>query len=885
MATTKMGPDFFRSGSTWVRADFHLHTKADKEFKYVGNENDFVKSYVEKLKASDVQVGVISNHNKFDRGEFLALRKLGLSEGILLLPGVELSVNDGSNGIHTLFIFSDEWIADGSDHINPMLQTVFQTKTPAEYENENGRTKEGLTTILETIKSYHKDFFLIFAHVEDRSGLWNELDGGRIEELGKNKDFIEFTCGFQKVRTHDLPDRKCRTKVKNWLGDSYPAEVEGSDCKSIEQIGKGEKCYLKIGAFNFEAVKFALRDFANRVAKEPLRHKRSYIQSVRFDGGTLNGHEVHFSPELNTLIGIRGSGKSSIIEAIRYGLDIPFGEKPQDSDYKQKLIRHTLGSGGKVTITAVDGFGQAYEVRRIWDHRPEVFVNNIQQPGVTIRETVISRPLYFGQKDLSSSGEGFEKDLVEKLLGSGINETRQKIEEQKGKVQQAVQRYKKLSDLATRKEENTQKKQNAEFQLERYRKYGLEEKLQKQIDFDADARKLNEMNHSVEQFRSALSAVLTEHEDTLRNHVFYKSKQNLEFFSGYFLVYQTVLNQLNSLVASLSILQQVSPDLTKKKTDFTAIISGLKEQFAATERAIADELRAAGIPLIRPDEFRQLNKIIEQTKAILEELEKEQTKSDTIYKELLSELSVLGDLWHQEYLLIKAEMDKVNATHSSLSIDVGYKDDKEAYKTFLREMMRGSNLRETMFVKLTEQFADMCEIFKDKAKADEILGNNAAVFWEYFIAELETLLVWKVPNKFTIKYKGKELREHSLGQRSSALILFVLSQREHDVIIIDQPEDDLDNQTIYQDVIKLIYGLKQDTQFIFATHNPNFPVLGDAEMVVSCEYMNDQVVVHPGSIDDKAVQERIVNIMEGGEEAFNRRKEIYGIWKPQNSSK
>jgi hypothetical protein len=61
--------------------------------------------------------------------------------------------------------------------------------------------------------------------------------------------------------------------------------------------------------------------------------------------------------------------------------------------------------------------------------------------------------------------------------------------------------------------------------------------------------------------------------------------------------------------------------------------------------------------------------------------------------------------------------------------------------------------------------------------------------------------------------------------------------------------------------------------------------LGDAEMVVSCEYVNEQVLVYPGSIDDKAVQERIVNIMEGGEEAFNRRKEIYGIWKPQNSSK
>jgi len=879
MSVNQTIEEFFRSGSTWVRADFHLHTKADAEFVYSGDDDFYFSSYVEALATSQIRVGVVTNHNKFDKHEFEGLRKTALKKGIMLLPGVELSAGDD---VHVNIVFSEAWLEQSQDYISPFLTTMFPGKTLQQYQNENGRSDKSLLQVVDELEKVGRDYGLVFAHVEDNKGLWNKLSGGQLSDWQDRRyeDLRHRTLGFQKVRTRDL-----RTKVQTWLGPWYPAELEGSDCKKIEEIGKGDPCYVKVGAFNFEAVKFALRDWPNRVAKEPILHKRSYIKSVRFDGGTLNGHEVNFSPELNTLIGIRGSGKSSIIEAIRYGLDIPFGDKPQDSEYKQKLIRHTLGSGGKITITAVDGFGQAYEVRRIWDHRPEVFVNGIQQPGVTIRETVISKPLYFGQKDLSSSGEGFEKDLVEKLLGSGIDEIRQKIEEQKGKVQQSVQRYKKLSDLATRKEEHTQKKQNAEFQLERYRKYGLEEKLQKQIDFDADARKLAEMNQSVELFRLALSAVLTEHEDTLRNHVLYKSKQNLEFFSGYFLVYQTVLKLLDSVVASLSNLQQVSPELTKKKTDFTAIISGLKEQFAATERTIADELKEAGIPSIRPDEFRQLNKIIEQTKAILEELEKEQTKSNTIYKELLSELSVLGDLWHQEYLLIKAEMDKVNATHSSLSIDVGYKNDKEAYKTFLREMMRGSNLRETTFVKLTEQFADMGEIFKDKAKADESLGNNSAVFWEYFIAELETLLVWKVPNKFTIKYKGKELREHSLGQRSSALILFVLSQREHDVIVIDQPEDDLDNQTIYQDVIKLIHGLKQDTQFIFATHNPNFPVLGDAEMVVSCEYLNDQVVVHPGSIDNKAVQERIVNIMEGGEEAFNRRKEIYGIWKPQNSSK
>ncbi len=881
MATIRTTSDSFPAGSTWVRADFHLHTKADKEFNYTGEDNSFVKAYIEALKKAEIKVGLITNHNKFDKGEFAALRKGAMSEGILLLPGVELSVNDGAHGIHMLIAFGDEWIAEGSDHINPFLQTVFQGKTPVEYENENGRTKEGLVTILETLKSYHKDFFLIFAHVEDRSGLWTELDGGRLEELGRNEDFKDFTHGFQKVRTHDLPERKCRVKVEKWLG-WYPAEVEGSDCKKIEEIGKGEKCYLKIGAFHFEAVKFALRNATNRVAKEPKQHKRSYIKRLRFDGGTLDGHEIEFSTGLNTLIGIRGSGKSSLIEAIRYGLDVPFGEKPQDEKYKKDLVPHTLGSGGKITIIAVDGFGQEYEVRRIWGHGPEVFVDGLRQPGVSIRETVINKPLYFGQKDLSSSGEGFEKDLVEKLLGSAVSEIRVKIELQKDRVQQVAGRFNKLKDIATRREENQQKKLDAEFKFERYKKYGMEEKLQKQMDFDTDGRKLNEINQAVANFAESLSGILVDYEDTIRNSLLYKSKQNSSFFLGYFEVFNRVMAQLESVVSAVANLKNILPDLEKQKTDFAGILQSLKEEFATTERTIADELKAAGVPAVRPDEFRQLSKTIEQAKAIIEELDKEQNKSNAIYQELLKEVSALNELWYQEFKLIEAEMAKVNSHHSSLVIEVKFKDDKEAFKAFLKSMMGGSNIRDLTYGRIVDQFIDPVAIFQEKAKVDELLGNSATVFWQYFSDALDTFLVWQVPNRFLIKYKGKELTEHSLGQRASALILFVLSQREHDLIVIDQPEDDLDNQTIYQDVIKLVNKLKVDTQFILATHNPNFPVLGDAEMVVSCEYLNDHIDVQLGSIDDKKVQERIVNIMEGGEEAFNRRKEIYGIWKPRN---
>ena len=67
--------NFFSHGSRWVRADFHLHTRRDREFKDNGTEQDFVARYVAALKQADIRVGVITNHNKFDRDEFKAIRK------------------------------------------------------------------------------------------------------------------------------------------------------------------------------------------------------------------------------------------------------------------------------------------------------------------------------------------------------------------------------------------------------------------------------------------------------------------------------------------------------------------------------------------------------------------------------------------------------------------------------------------------------------------------------------------------------------------------------------------------------------------------------------------------------------------------------------------
>ena len=101
----------------------------------------------------------------------------------------------------------------------------------------------------------------------------------------------------------------------------------------------------------------------------------------------------------------------------------------------------------------------------------------------------------------------------------------------------------------------------------------------------------------------------------------------------------------------------------------------------------------------------------------------------------------------------------------------------------------------------------------------------------------------------------------------------------NDIILIDQPEDDLDNKTIYDEVITEIISKKRKMQFLFATHNANIPVLGDAERVLVAEYQDKKIAISLGNIDDKETHKQIVDIMEGGKDAFEKRQLIYNTWR------
>ena len=874
MAVEELNP--FMHGSTWVRADFHLHTKADKEFVFSGEENAFVGSYVEGLKAANIGIGIITNHNKFDAEEFKSLRKKARRVGVGLLPGVELSVNDGSNGVHTLIVFSDEWLENGQDYINQFLANAFTGKTKTQYENENGRTNQGLLDTLKMLEGYNRDFFIIFAHVEAPSGLWSELDGGRLTELSNHPLIQKYCLGFQKVRTHDKKDSKCRTKVKQWW-TKYPAELEGSDAKRVEEIGRGQNCYLKLGDFTFDAVKFALTDFQFRVAKELPKPRHSRIDAVRFEGGLLDGIRVPFSPHMNCLIGIQGSGKSSVLESIRYALDIPFGEKSQDKDYKQALLPHVLKSGGKVIVEATDRHGTQYEVQRIFGHQPDVYVNGVLHPGIAVRETVVCKPLYFGQKDLSAAGKGFGQDLVEKLVGETLNEVRGSILAICNELEAATKALLTTQGDAESLSQRKEKLADIKFRLEQFNKHGVKSKLEKQVEFKRDASFCDDVDAVAEEWRSSLEGVILEAEEAISELNPPKSKANEDFFKEYDQKLQLLKKTIVDAKTILTSLETAQAELKRLHDKLDDKADGLKEEFAKTERDLVKALTDQGVTSIQPDAYVKLTEQKTSLEAEIAELDKKTSKEANRRDALLKVIARLNEAWLAEFKQISDALGKINAAQAALKVEVTFKGDKGALRDKLEEVCKGSGIRKESFQLLAEKYPDCAAIYKDIEEASKLAKGKADTFKENFNAHLFDLLCFQIPNSFSVTYHGKPLTSHSLGQRASAMMLFLLSQDENDLLLIDQPEDDLDSQTVYEEVVKLVRVLKDNRQFIFATHNANFPVLGDSEIVASCAY-DEAIAVIASSIDTKSSQDKIVGIMEGGKEAFARRKAIYEIW-------
>jgi len=867
----------FSHGAEWVRADFHLHTKADQQFSYTDDPNYYNSNYIEALQKAGIRLGVITNHNKFDHDEFKALRSTAKKQGISIQPGVELSIDEGFGGVHVLIVFSDAWLERGNDYISPFIGSLFPGKTPDQYQYENGKSDKNLLQLVETLEGLSKDFFLIFAHVEDPKGLWAEVGCGRLKDWTEDRHAAirRRTLGFQKVRSYNKLDKAsepCRAKVQQVLGEWYPAEVEGSDPKAINEIGKGKPCYLKLGELSFEAMKFALFDHNHRVRPSlPEARSSAIVRQIRFAGGVLEGSVIPFSSSLSCLIGPRGNGKSAVIECLRHALGF---REVSDEKYKAGLVERMLSPAGKVIVEAVDEHGRAIRIERERSGQPSVFLDGAYRdisPGSVLKDI-----LYFGQKDLSTRSESFDESFLDKLLADRLDIKPQEEGRLLESIRQAVRQLKETLEASEKIAVAQKEKNELEVQLQIYTDKGVDKKLEEMTLFDTDRQAILGWQEELKQLGTGIKEVT---DWTVVDWAFPSlHSKRTEFLRDDLAKAKAKSDEAKqSAEACLTGLRDAFALVTEATKKLTPVQDEMKTEVAALQKSLNE-------PQLDLEVFRKKKARLEQLKKLLNSVD-QRAKTEQAARDLLgAAVNNLHEFWRERFQERESEVRRLERElPEEIRIRTAFKGKRQAFEEFLRASMRGSGLQGSSYETLRDAFIDGRELYQARAELEKHLSEIAATKVKTALLDhLADFLTFRTPDVTEILYQGKPLGDYSLGQRATVILHILMHLRRHPVILIDQPEDDLDNETLYSHFIHQLLDRKELTQFIFATHNPNIPVLGDAEQTIVCRKEGEHFSFEHGSIDNKRIQDRIVTVMEGGEDAFRRRKEIYQLWKSSN---
>ena len=278
--------------------------------------------------------------------------------------------------------------------------------------------------------------------------------------------------------------------------------------------------------------------------------------------------------------------------------------------------------------------------------------------------------------------------------------------------------------------------------------------------------------------------------------------------------YQSNLDKLKATVGDakgvLSNVAKVQEELSVLSSELSTTANSLKDEFAKTERDLVKELMEKGVTSIQPNAYVALTKRKTELESDIGELKKRTAKEADKHEAVLQAITRLNNLWREEYKQMAAALETINSAQKALKVTVAFKEDKAAFQSKIEEVCRGSGIRKEAYEAIARTYADFAEIYKDLEGASKLTKGKAEDFAEIITQRLPQLLTFQVPNSFDVTYHGRPLKSHSLGQRASAMMLFLLSQDENDLLLVDQPEDDLDSQTVYEEVVKLVRSIGID---------------------------------------------------------------------------
>lgn len=852
------------------------------------------KAIVERAAQIGVKVLAVTDHN--DVSGVPEFRSAAAEYGIHIFPGFELS---SSEGVHVLCIYPQE--TDDSQ-LGRFLGAFGITNT----KPSSDLSHMPFVEILEKVRK--QGGVTIAAHVTNENGLFRVLSGQSRIQAWQSENLLAIQIPGP---VDDLP-HEVRQIVENRNPDYrrlHAAEdrlavavVNAKDVVTAEDLDdRSASCWVKMSEVSIEGLRQAFLDPGSRIRLNPKEgriepEEHAELTALAWEGGFLDGAAIHFNPNLNVLIGGRGTGKSTVIESIRYvlGLD-PTGEEARKAH--EGIVRQVLKNGTKISllVCAHRPAIREYVIERTIPNPPLVRDDRGEVSNLSPRD-VLPRVEVYGQHEISELTKSREKltRLLDRFveqdgslqrrktdLGRDLEKNRRSLLDTRAELQQVEERLAALPGL--------------EETLERFREAGLEERLRERSLLVREERVLDSIPERLEPFRECLESLKRE---VPIDRVFLSEKA-LEDLPG-----KEILKPANDVLAQLDLdLVRIVKDLEQalERADREIAVVRAKWETRKKDVQIAYEkiLRELQKSRVDGEEFIRLRRQIEELRplrerhALVRRVEKEQTDRR---RELVAEWE---DVKAEALRRLDRAAKKVNQKlRGKVQVEVTASGNREPLRRILRDEVGGrlSDVMDLLARVPDLSLPKLVEAWQAGAAAlSQAYGITPSQAERLARAEPEVpmrIQELELPPEMEIQLNTapaeeppvwQKLEDLSTGQKATAVLLLLLLESDAP-LIVDQPEDDLDNRFITEGVVPRMREEKQRRQFIFSTHNANIPVLGDAELIVGlsasgeAEHGHARIAPeHMGSIDAQPVREMVEEILEGGKEAFERRRRKYGF--------
>lgn len=850
------------------------------------NAQDYNRQLVDSLVDQGISIIGITDHDTVEND---GLRTVAEASGITVFPGVELRA--ASTGVHICILFdpkADE--AVGRDFVGWAEVDRRPEGAPSPCNRTDRQIMERAAEV---------GAVTYFPHVESSNGLFGATAGqARIEtwchELTRA---VAVTSPFVALGS-DLRAMLDGRKAEYVKGHPT-AIIHANDVYDPSHVHDRSWTWIKLSEHTAEGLRQAFLDPESRVrrADQMVDDGTPQILAVGWTGGFLDGVSVRLSSELTVLVGGRGAGKSTIIESLRYALDLgAVGDVA--TKMQTTILPEVLGDGGTVHVLMekTDPSSQRFLVQRTIGGAPRVTGETGADVARAPAEIVPNLEL-FGQHEISDYARDDQSQvrLLDRFLRADVPDIAHRLDDAGRTLARSRRRLGELQRALDTADIDLQKLAKDEERLAEYDESGVEEALTVKSAHDEDSRLFTRAAEAVGDVQKSVSELVRVAElDTL-----FLSEDAIEDRPGE--------DELRAVRVHLDgLTQQLRPHLrtiTQILTEGTAQLRRLREPFstrqasveAAYEKARTTLGREASSYVALRERVAALPELRQQQSALTDEIAEVEAER----RELLERRGRLLAELREAY-----ERAARTATHrlgGSLRVAVLGAIDTDGVERIIRDAVGGQLHR---FVEAVEQAAagglstddlvlalrtgpdEAVDLLEEsvRSQAERVcvsITDDALGELEELDPALRLRLELNVGTDPAPDWRT--LDRLSTGQRATAILLLILADSDAP-LIVDQPEDDLDNAFIAEVILPRLRDAKRRRQVLLSTHNANLPVLGDAEQILVLEAEGTTPsgparthVSASGAIDDDAVRAAVEELLEGGRTAFERRRLKYGF--------